>query len=55
MDSGGSSTSRALTLALALALTLTRWGLSYDIVRWMAGSRLVYDFVHNASVYKRLL
>jgi len=25
------------------------WGLSYDIVRWMAGSRLVYDFVHNAS------
>ena len=25
------------------------WGLSYDVVRWMAGSRLVYDFVHNAS------
>jgi len=25
------------------------WGLSYDVVRWIAGSRLVYDFAHNAS------
>ena len=25
------------------------WGVSYELVRWMAGSRLVYDFTHNAS------
>jgi len=25
------------------------WGLSYEVVRWIAGSRFVYDFVHNAS------
>lgn len=25
------------------------WGLSYDVVEWMAGSRLVVDFARNAS------
>lgn len=25
------------------------WGMSYDLVKWIAGSRLVYDFWHNAS------
>jgi hypothetical protein len=25
------------------------WGMSYELVEWIAGSRLVYDFVRNAS------
>ena len=25
------------------------WGMSYELVQWIAGSRLVYDFAHNAS------
>ena len=25
------------------------WGMSYELVQWIAGSRLVYDFWHNAS------
>jgi len=25
------------------------WGMSYELIEWIAGSRLVYDFVHNAS------
>ena len=28
------------------------WGLSYDVVRWIAGSRFVYDFWHNASAMR---
>ncbi len=25
------------------------WGMSYELVSWIGGSRFVYDFVHNAS------
>ena len=25
------------------------WGMSYELVQWIASSRLVYDFAHNAS------
>ena len=25
------------------------WGMSYELVQWIAGSRLAYDFAHNAS------
>ena len=25
------------------------WGMSYDLIEWIAGSRLVNDFAHNAS------
>ena len=25
------------------------WGMSYELVEWIAGSRLAYDFAHNAS------
>ena len=25
------------------------WGMSYELVQWIGGSRLVYDFQHNAS------
>ena len=25
------------------------WGMSYELVQWIGGSRLAYDFMHNAS------